>query len=405
MIPFLVVLFVSCSLGLTLLFPRLAVAAWILLLETSPDIWLDRLLGTGQHETIIGVMKGFGLALAVLLMLRHGARRDRYNPAFAFGIMFLTGLMHGLYPGLTLLASLRSLIGSAGPFLFSFVRLKPDFTRIVIRTVLWGPLCATAFGALLAGLGLGHMYVVEQGAMRLGGSGEPPFLAGFALIGIYAGLLEFLAAPRIATGASLLINFAIILLTGARAPLFLSCLTIFALLFLQGRILIIAAAGALASAAVLFSSWLSFIRVIDLTRLGEASSLSNRNLIWPFFQHAFLASPVFGWGIGAGKVIVPATSTLDTLLGTNAAHDEYLRIGAEGGAFGLLLLLTLMALWVIRGSALLPPAQRWLMRLIFIGFAIHSTTDNTLIATTSSVFFLWVSCIFANAGNGTTAEP
>jgi hypothetical protein len=58
-----------------------------------------------------------------------------------------------------------------------------------------------------------------------------------------------------------------------------------------------------------------------------------------------------------------------------------------------------MLLWVRRGTADLPSAQAWIMRLIFIGFAVHSATDNTMIATTSSVFFLWVSCIFANAKN------
>jgi hypothetical protein len=38
------------------------------------------------------------------------------------------------------------------------------------------------------------------------------------------------------------------------------------------------------------------------------------------------------------------------------------------------------------------------MRAVFIAFAVHSATDNTLIATTSSVFFIWVSAVFARAG-------
>jgi O-antigen ligase len=90
-------------------------------------------------------------------------------------------------------------------------------------------------------------------------------------------------------------------------------------------------------------------------------------------------------------------SSLNHLIGTNAAHDEYLRIGAEGGALGIALLVGLLAAWVARGSAALPPGRRWLMRAIFIAFAIHSATDNTLIATTSSVFFIWVAAVFATA--------
>ena len=165
----------------------------------------------------------------------------------------------------------------------------------------------------------------------------------------------------------------------------------------QYRLFLLAFAGLLASAAVLFSGALSFIRIIGLARLGEAANLSHRNLVWPYFEHAFLASPFFGWGVGAGKVVIPYNATLATLLGTNAAHDEYLRIGTEGGAFGLILLILLLGLWGYRGSAHLPVAQRLFMRLIFIGFAIQSATDNTLIATTSSVLFLWCSGIFASS--------
>ncbi len=399
MILLLVALFIACALALTLLYPNMAAIIWILALETSPDDWLDRLAGTAQHETIIGVMKAFGLVLAAALMLRHGVRRDRYNPSFAFGSMFLTGLMHGLYPGLTLLSSLRSLIGSASSFLFSFARLPEDFCAAVVWATLWGPLCTIVFGAMLAACGLDHMYVVEQGALRLGATGEPPFLAGFALIGIYAGLLDFLLRPRRAILASLAVNFIIILLTGARAPLAIACFDILALLLLQRRIVHLAGAGVLAAGAVLFSSWLGFIRVIGLTQLGEAANLSNRGIVWPYFQQAFLSSPLFGWGVGAGKIIIPVTSQIDAMLGTNAAHNEYLRLGAEGGAFGLLLLIALMALWVVRGTTAMSPTPRWMTRCIFIGFAVHSATDNTMIATTSSAFFLWASCIFATAEN------
>ncbi|OYV25292.1 MAG: hypothetical protein B7X08_06220, partial [Acidocella sp. 20-63-7] len=83
--------------------------------------------------------------------------------------------------------------------------------------------------------------------------------------------------------------------------------------------------------------------------------------------------------------------------------DEYLRIGAEGGVLGLGLLLACMALWVRRGTAPLPAPERWFMRLVFVGFALHCLTDNSLIATTASVFFLWASAIFAGARE--TAAP
>ncbi len=402
MILSLVVLCALCTLSLTLLFPRAATILWLLALATSPDAWLDNLAGTAQHETIIALLKAYGLVILAALTLRHGLKRDRYNPAFAFIAMFLTGLLHGLYPGLSLLSSLRSLIGSASPFLFSFTRLPENVCRAIIWAILWGPLCAIGFNLILTAAGLDHMYVFEQGALRLGATGQPPFLAGFALIGLYAALVETLTNPRRGILAALAINFTIILLTGARAPLAIACFEILALLILQRRLVLLAAAGTLATAALLFSGSLGFIRIIGLTQLGEAANLSNRNLVWPYFQQAFWSSPFVGWGVGAGKIIIPVTSQLNSLLGTNAAHDEYLRIGTEGGMLGLALLIALIALWVRRGTAPMAPAPRWLTRLIFIGFAVHSATDNTMIATTSSAFFLWASAVFATAENRST---
>jgi O-antigen ligase len=402
MIPALVVLSVVCLLGFTLVYPRLALVLWLLALETSPDVWLCTLLGWGAREAIIGAMKGAGLVLAAVLALRTGTRRDRWNPSFAYGVMFLTGIIHGLYPGLTVLASLRSLLGSAAPLLFSFTRLPPAVTRAVITTLLWAPLASVVLGAGLEALGVGQVYVLEQGALRLGGSGEPPYLAGFALIGLYAGLMEWLDHPRPGIGMAVLLNLLLILAAGARAPLLVALLPLTAVLFLEGRVLVLAFGGALAAAAVLLAPWLGVVRVIGLADLGEATNLSHRDLIWPYFQQAIAASPLFGWGLGAGKAVIPYTSTLNALLGTNAAHNEYLRIATEGGAVGLLLLIALFILWVRHNTAALPARPRWLLRVIFIAFAIQSLTDNTLIATTSSAFFLWVSCVFANAANGST---
>ena len=125
-------------------------------------------------------------------------------------------------------------------------------------------------------------------------------------------------------------------------------------------------------------------------------------MIWPLFEAAFRSSPWIGWGVGAGKVILPPNTGIGALIGTNAAHDEYLRIGAEGGGLGLALLIGMLAAWTVRGSRRLPAGPRWLMRAVMAAFAVHSATDNTLIATTSSVFFIWVSAVFASAGDPAT---
>jgi O-antigen ligase len=387
-----------------------ATICWMLMVETSPDIWLAGLMG--GYETIIAAAKAGGIVLALALAVRNGPKSDRYNPAFAYIPMFITGLAHGLYPGLSVLSSLRSLAGSAAPFAFGFARLPAGWCRAVIRTAIAGPAFVVLFGFALQAAGIHPAYDIGTGALRLGGSGEPPFLAGFTLIGIYAGLLDFCAAAGRWNIVWLAVNFAILIATGARAPLALAALVSAFAFFspkavtdARARLMGLAAAGAAVSAAIIFAAQLSFLRVFQLAEAGQAGSLSNRDLVWPLFEAAFANSPFVGWGVGAGKFVLPNTDALSTAIGTNAAHNEYLRIGVEGGAPGLALLIALISLWAWRGSRNLPPPQRALMRVIFFAFAVHSATDNTLIATTSSIFFIWVSAVFATAAQTPKPRP
>jgi O-antigen ligase len=394
--------------GIAVKYPAGATAAWVLGLEAMPEFWVPG--GAGVHEAIIGGEKAVGIGLALLVGLRFGGRTDRWNPGFAYVWMFVAGLAHGLLPELNLEQSFRSLIGSVAPFAFGFARMTEDFRRRVIRTVILAPFFAVGVGAALQVAGLHGLYDDAEGSFRLTGPGEAPFLAGFALVAVYAGLMEAVARPARREFLLLAGNFLILLLTGARAPLALGCGVAAAAFLLPnekfsagGRLCVLAGAGALVSLAFIFLGNLTFLRVVGLAQAGQAANLSNRGLTWPYFQLAIHHSPWVGWGVGAGTTVIPLTSPLVGLIGTNAAHNEYLRVGAEGGYIGVLLLAGLMGLWAWRGSAGLEPARRWLMRLVFVAFAIHSWTDNTLIATTSSVLFLWVSVVFASAAEGSKA--
>ncbi|MCF3945121.1 O-antigen ligase family protein [Acidiphilium sp. AL] len=389
--------------------PAAAMAAWLLLVETTPEMWLSDMIG--HHELIIAALKSAGLLIVALAALRNGARFDRFNPSYAFAAMFGAGLVHGFWPGLTMIASFRSLVGSAAPFAPGFLRLTPAMRRGIVRCTIIGPSVTMTYGAALAALGVRALYGTQQGAVRLIASSNPAFLGGFAMIAVFAGLVEFLRAGRLRESGWIAVNFVILLATGARAPLALAvCVTLATLLATPSphlpasrRIALLAAGGVVLGAAIMAFSALHAIRVVDLIHLGEAGDLSNRNLIWPDFEAAIARSPLLGWGVGAGKVIVPLQSHLGRFLGTNAAHNEYLRIAAEGGVIGAVLLFALLCLWLRRGTAALPAGQRLVIRLVFLAFAVQSFTDNTLIATTSLAFFTWARAVFADADEGPPA--
>ena len=399
MAPALLLLLGLLLLAISYAAPIPATFVWLLLVETTPEMWLSDL--AGGHEVIIGALKIFGLMLAGLSILRYGSRFDRFNPGLAFLVMFVGGFAHGLWPGLSFTSSLRSLIGSAAPFASGFLDAPAPWRRAVVRAAIIGPCVTVLFGAVLALLGLRGLYYTELGAVRLSASSNPAFLAGFTVTAVYAGTVEFLRRGDGRELGWIGLNMLILVATGARAPLFFA-VSILTLVFgfigsphlpARRRTAILACGGIAVAAALMASSTLHFVRVIDLIDLGDAENLSNRNLVWPIFKQAIASSPWLGWGVGAGKVIVPLHSALGTFLGTNAAHEEYLRIAAEGGIPGACLLVLMLALWVLRGSVALPAAQRRTIRLVFVAFALHSATDNTLIATTSLAFFTWARAV------------
>lgn len=405
----------AIALLLALAFPVPACMAWLLSVGLTPDMWLGAFLGAGTAVAIVAALKFAGLILVALALVRYGPRWDAFNPGFAFAAMFAAGLLHGLHPNLDAAESFRTLLGSLAPFAFCFVRLPTAWSRGIILTVLSIPLASTLLGTGLATAGL-HKLLVEGAGLRLQGAGHPAFLGGFALAACFAAVAELLRTGRTRYIAWLALNLAILALSGARAPLAIGIAVITLALLLAPAprlswprrvtvILCAALTGAIlvAFAALLSPDLFSTIRVFNLLAT-DADNLSGRDEIWPLFQAAWDASPWWGWGVGAGKVLLPLDTPLVRLLGTNAAHNEYLRIGVEGGYIGLGLLILGFVLWSVRHLRVARGSDRWVMALVMIGFAVHSSTDNTLIATTSSVLFAWIAAIFARADQELSAQ-
>ncbi len=384
--------------------------AWLLTVGATLEMALADTMGIGLYQPVIAAVKAAEILLAALCVLRYGPYPDVFNPGLAFLAMFGFGLVHGLHPGLTAMDSLRSLIGSVAPFAFGFSRLSVLWSRAIIRATIWIPLFSVAGGAALRVAGLRDLFM-ESGGERLAGLGHPAFLAGFCLAAIYACLIELYREGQSRWMVLLAVNFAILVLTGARAPMaYAVAVTGLTLVFVRSdafplrcRILPLLLAACLLPLLLVLAGHLTDVRLFNVLT-SEAANLSGRDLLWPPFQRAADASPWFGWGVGAGNAIIPPESELARTIQSWAAHNEYLRMWVEGGQIGRALLIVLFLLWVVHHTRVLCRTDRAIMRLVFLAFAAHAFTDNVLISTTACVFFAFVTAVFARGRLLNTAE-
>jgi O-antigen ligase len=224
------------------------------------------------------------------------------------------------------------------------------------------------------------------------------------LAGVYACLIEVYRTCRPGQIGLLLANVVILVLTGARAPTACAgAVLLLSLAFVRSaafparmRILLLLAALSALPVLLVVAGDLSSIRLFHLLT-SDTGNLSGRQYLWPSFEAAAAASPWFGWGVGAGNLIIPPESPVARMLHTWAAHNEYLRILVEGGQIGRTLLLVLFLAWSRAHTARLPHAERWIMRFALLGLAVQAFTDNILISTPACVLFAFAAAVFARS--------
>jgi O-antigen ligase len=376
---------------------------WVLAAGLSGEMALTDLIGPEAFQPAIAAVKGGEIGLAALTIARFGLAPDRFNPAFGFAGIVAMNALAGIHPNLALIDMARSAIGSVVPFLVFFC-VKPSGWGTAMRgAIMFAPSLSVVLGFGLDVAGLRPVFV-DSGGMRLAGLGHPAFLAGVCLPAIYGSLLGWLRTGARGPAVMLAVNLVILVLTGARAPAAYAAIVIGGSLILTpisaipraSRLLL--AAAALVSLPVILVLGGSFgsLRLFEVLA-GEAGDLSGRDLIWPEFEAAAARAPWFGWGIGSGNLVIPHDSQLAQLLGTSAAHNEYLRLLVEGGQLGRALLIALFVFWAASHTRRLPPLDRLVMRLIFLTYAAHAATDNVLISTPACVFFAFAAAVDAEA--------
>jgi hypothetical protein len=406
--PLLPALIAAClAAGIVALTYRHLIVAWeiwLLVTGLSLEMALSDLIGPEAFQPTIAVVKGCEIGLVALMILRHGAVLDWWNPAWAFLAIATMGTVAGVHPDLTPSDMLRSLIGSVTPFLLFFCVKPNGWPSAIRRAITWAPSLSVVLGFLPDLAGLRHAYF-ESGGFRLAGLGHPAFLAGVCLPAIYAGLLSWLRTGSTRTALLLGVNLAILLLTGARAPLAYAAIVVGgSLMFAPGaavplahRLILVVVGIVAVPAVLLLGETYSSLRLFEVLDAGEGGHMSGRDLLWPMFEAAAARAPWFGWGIGSGNLVIPRDGLLAHLLGTFAAHNEYLRLLVEGGYVGRTLLLLLFVLWTVSHTSRLPRLERLVMRLIFVTYSAHAVTDNVLISTPACVFFAFVASVYAAA--------
>lgn len=368
-------------------FPRALVAVLVLSCGLGVDIQTELMAGVGGS---IGAaaMKVLPFALAITLFLRYGPSREVNWPFLAF--IAIAGLSIAILPighVATQGDMIRSLIGSTAPFALGFVTAPRRVWTTLIRGATLVPIISAAASLVTTAAGLWPIF--DDGG-RMEGMHIPSFLAGFCVTAVFAATLEYLRGFRVRWLVIGGIDLAILLLTQARGPLMAVALFLGLVFLLSGRHVfplkrkLDLAMGGMIPGVLVLGPALYFA----LDRFANMSGdMSGRDIIWPYFIEAIRARPLFGFGLGAGKLIVNPDDPMIRLLGSNAAHNEYLRLSVDAGIVGCAGIFLAVIAWVWTGSRKVPPADRLVVRAALAAALLHSAFDNTLIASTALMQF------------------
>lgn len=385
--------------------PLLAVGLLAICYGLALDIQLDLLAASGAGGGVgtlgAAVVKVIPFAIAAMLCLRYGFTRAINWPFLAFALVAAISLaVLPIGRVSTFGEMVRSFVGSTAPFVLAFAAAPRPFWSALCKAVVFVPLISAVIGLGIA-WPIGYYDAFDHN-WRFQGLHSPPFLAGFCVTAIFAATLEYLRGFRtrwlVLGGAAL----AVLLATQARAPTIAVVLFLVCVLAFSGRRIFPAKRkldllmGGLLPAVVVLGPILLF--ALDRFLGGDQfSQFSGRDIIWPYFLDAIQTRPLFGYGLGAGKLIVDPEDPQIRLLGSNAAHNEYLRLAVDAGIVGTAAIFMGIVAWVWGGTRSAHPTDRLVLRCALLAALVHSGFDNTLIASTAVIQFAWFTAALARA--------
>jgi O-antigen ligase len=378
--------------------PILAIALLVASYGLALDVQLGVLAGAagGLGAAVVKILP-FGIA--AMLALRYGLAATINPPVLVFAAIAMVSLVVLPIGRVSTTGEMvRSLIGSIAPFVIAFAAAPRAIWSTMAKAVVLVPLISVAAGLATTVVGI---YPGFDHNLRLQGMHSPPFLAGFCTTAVFAATLEYLRSWKtkwlLLGGAAL----TVLLATQARAPIMAVGLFLLLVFFLSDRRTlplkrkVDLVMGGLVPAAVLIGP----VLVLALDRFfGDGGvNLSGRDVIWPYFVEAIERRPLFGYGLGAGKLIVNPDDPQIRLIQSNAAHNEYLRLSVDAGIIGCAAIFLSILGWVWAGTKRALPADRLVLRAAVVAVLLHSGFDNTLIASTAVIQFTWFAAALARA--------
>jgi O-antigen ligase len=383
--------------------PILAVALLAACYGLALDLQLDLLAtrGGGSVGTLgAAVVKIIPFAIAAMLSLRYGFAPAINWPFLAFTLIAAISLVVLPIGRVSTFGEMvRSFVGSTAPFVIAFAAAPRPIWSAMCKAMILVPLVSAGVGLVA---GIVGFYPPFDLNWRFQGLHSPPFLAGFCVTAIFAATLEYLRSFRtrwLLLGGAVL---AVLLATQARAPLIavgIFLLLVFALsdrrVFPLKRKVDLAMGGMLPGAILLGP--LVVYAADRFLGADDTARFSGRDIIWPYFLDAIENRPLFGYGLGAGKLIVDPEDPKIRLIRSNAAHNEYLRLSVDAGIVGCAAIFLSIAAWVWFGTRKARAADRLVLRCALLAALVHSGFDNTLIASTAVIQFTWFAAALARA--------
>ncbi len=385
------------------MFPSVFLGIAIASLALSPENLIGTQFGGIDTRALHRLVVLLALGINVV---RFGIRPRINAPLVALVVIFLATLAFAdMHPKLTQYQMWKSLLGLMFPFFFISVNYNPKAIGRLLLVIALMP----AFSIVSASfLDLGGFRGDQTGlfradftrVLRLHGMNYSVYLALFGLAAFFVSLFEAIVSNKKYFYALAFMNLVIVLLTGARTPsvlvVFLGILCVFfatrqTITYSTKTVLFFA--GVIIVSAFLILFWPQLEARMFGPTGGVAVNLAGRDLIWSVFLDAIDVNVWFGRGIGTGPTLLVGDDRFITV----GAHNEYIRLLADAGIFGLVTYIAAFVLWIRSDLRWMQRGERMMMMSFVFTIALSALTSNTLTSPPTLVVFFALALLFARA--------